>query len=107
LYIGFFSIFFGEAAYRVQNNMMEGYYMFVDNQVVKKIDGEEKYDRFAIASTMLNVSFKGASCSVIESQVLKNCDSCNLKYLCKEIDGVVQDYIEKTTVVTECFSFEN
>ena len=53
--------------------------MFVDNPVVKKIEGEDRYDSFAIASTMFDVSFKGASCSVIESEVLKNCDGCNLR----------------------------
>jgi hypothetical protein len=32
--------------------------MFVDNAVVKKFEGEERYDRFAIAYTLFNVSFK-------------------------------------------------
>lgn len=81
--------------------------MFVDNAVVKKFEGEEKYDRFAIASTMFDVSFKGASCSVIESQVLKSCEGCNLKYLCNKIDEVVQEYTEKTSVVTNSFSFNS
>jgi hypothetical protein len=81
--------------------------MFVDNQVVKRFEGEDRYDRFAIASTMFDVSFKGASCSVIESQVLKNCDGCNMKFLCKKIDEVIQEYTDKTTVVTNSFSFEN
>ena len=79
--------------------------MFVDNAVVKKFEGDERYDRFAIASTMFDVSFKGAACSVIESNVLKSCEGCNLKYLCKKIDEVVKDYAEKTTVVTDSFSF--
>ncbi|MDP4146647.1 MAG: hypothetical protein Q8936_19585 [Bacillota bacterium] len=81
--------------------------MFVDNTVVKKFEGEDRYDRFAIASTMFDVSFKGATCSVIESKVLKNCEGCNLKFLCKKIDEVVEDYIDKTTVVTNGFKFEN
>jgi hypothetical protein len=81
--------------------------MFVDNQVVKKFEGEERYDRFSIASTLFDVSFKGASCSVIESQVLKSCEGCNLKYLCKKIDEVVDEYIEKTTVVAADFNFGN
>ena len=81
--------------------------MFVDNAVVKRIEGEEKYDRFAIASTMLDVSFKGAGCSLIEANVLKNCEGCNLKYLCSKINAVIEDYTEKTTVVTSSFSFEN
>jgi hypothetical protein len=81
--------------------------MFVDTLVVKKFEGEERYDKFAIVSTMLDVSFKGAACSVIESQVLKSCGGCNLKYLCQKIDEVVEDYVDKTTVVTDSFSFGN
>jgi hypothetical protein len=81
--------------------------MFVDTLVVKKFEGEERYDKFSIASTMLDVSFKGASCSVIESQILKNCDVCNLKYLCRKIDEVVEDYVDKTMVVTNSFSFSS
>jgi hypothetical protein len=79
--------------------------MFVDNAVVKKAEGEEVYDKFAIAATLLDVSFKGASCSILESQIVSSCDGCNLKYLCGKIDEVVKDYMEKTTVVTERFSF--
>ena len=81
--------------------------MFVDTLVVKKIGGEERYDRFAIASTMLDVSFKGASCSVIESQVLRSCEGCNLKYLCGKIDEIVEEFTERTTRVTESFSFNS
>lgn len=81
--------------------------MFVDTLVVKKFEGEERYDKLAIASTILDVSFKGATCSVIESQVLKSCDGCNLKYLCSKIDEVVEEFTEKTTRVTESFSFSS
>jgi hypothetical protein len=79
--------------------------MFVDNAVVKKFEGEDRYDHFAIASTMFDVSFKGASCSVIESKVLKDCEGCNLKFLCGKISEVVEDYRERTTVVTNSFNF--
>lgn len=81
--------------------------MFVDTLVVKKFEGEERYDKFAITSTILDVSFKGASCSVIESQVLKNCEVCNLKYLCGKIDEIVEEFTERTTRVTESFSFNS
>jgi hypothetical protein len=81
--------------------------MFIDNAVVKKFEGEERYDRFAIASTLFDVSFKGASCSVIESQVLKSCEGCNLKYMCRRIDEIVEEYTEKTTVVTNSFNFNS
>jgi hypothetical protein len=81
--------------------------MFIDNAVVKKFEGGERYDRFAIASTLFDVSFKGASCSVIESQVLKSCEACNLKYMCRRIDEIVEEYTKKTTVVTNSFNFNN
>jgi hypothetical protein len=44
----------------VEFNFKEGMNMFVDNAVVKKFEGEERYDRFSIASTLFDVSFKGA-----------------------------------------------
>lgn len=79
--------------------------MFVDNNVVKGFGEEQRYDKFAIASTMFDVSFQGASCSVIESQVLKSCDACNLRFMCGKIDEVIREYTEKTTVVAASFNF--
>lgn len=79
--------------------------MFVDNKVVKKFGEEEVYDKFAVASTMFDVSFKGASCSLLESQVLSSCEGCNLKYMCRKVDEIVEGYREKTTVVAASFKF--
>jgi hypothetical protein len=81
--------------------------MFVDNSVVKKFEDEEKYDKFSIASTLFDVSFKGASCSLLEAMVLNNCSSCNLRYMCRKVDEIVEDYTKKTTVVTKNFSFDS
>jgi hypothetical protein len=81
--------------------------MFVDNSVVKKFEGEDKYDKFAIASTLFDVSFIGAACSLIESQVLNSCECCNLKYMCRRIDEIVEDYTDGTTVVTSSFKFHS
>jgi hypothetical protein len=81
--------------------------MFIDNAVVKRFEGEDRYDRFAIASTLFDVSFKGASCSVIESQVLNSCEACNLKYMCRRIDEIIEEYTKKTTVVTNSFNFNS
>ena len=79
--------------------------MFVDNQVVKNNEGEEKYDKFALAASLMDLSFKGAACSILEAGIVNNCAGCNLKFLCMKIDEVVEEYIEKTTVVTESFNF--
>ena len=79
--------------------------MFFDNQVVKSFEGEEKIDKFAIAASLMEVSFKGAACSILESRVVNNCEGCNLKFLCMKVDQVVEEYVDKTTVVTESFNF--
>ncbi|MBL4937791.1 hypothetical protein JK636_18965 [Clostridium sp. YIM B02515] len=79
--------------------------MFVDNAVVKKIERGEVFAKFAIAATLPDVSFKGASCSILEAQIVKSCEGCNMRYLCGKIDEAVKDYREKTTVVMERFSF--
>jgi hypothetical protein len=79
--------------------------MLLDHAVVKNLEGEQFYDKYAIAATVFGVSFKGATCSLIESQVLKSCESCNLRYICTGIDELVEDYTNKTTVVTNSFNF--
>lgn len=79
--------------------------MFLDNQVVKNCDGEERYDKFALAAAIMDLSFKGSACSILESRIVSSCERCNLKFLCRKIDEVVEEYIEKTTVVTESFNF--
>jgi len=56
--------------------------MFVDNQVLKKFKDEEKNNKFAIESTLLDVFFKGS--------------------VCKQL---VQEYTQKTTVMSNSFSF--
>lgn len=80
--------------------------MFVDNIVVKEFDGERSYDKFALASALLQVSFNGATCSLLEGQVLDSCDHCQRRYLCRKIDELVKDYTDKTTVVKANFTFE-
>lgn len=79
--------------------------MFIDNQVVKNCDGEESYDKFVISAALMNVSFNGASCSLLEARILNSCEGCNLKFLCSKIDEAVKEYIDTTTVVTNKFVF--
>lgn len=81
--------------------------MFIDNAVVKKLEGEEGYDKFAIAAALFEVSFKGCACSLRVSKVLSSCEGCNLKHICQGIDAMVEDYIERTTVVTNSFRFDS
>lgn len=47
--------------------------MFVDNEIVKNMESGAVYDKFAFASTMIDVSFRGAACSILEAKVMKDC----------------------------------
>jgi hypothetical protein len=80
--------------------------MLLDEKVVKKFGHEERIDKFVLASAMYAASFEQASCSLLEGQVLRNCEGCNMRYLCGKIDEVVEEFTEKTTVVVGSFRFE-
>lgn len=48
---------------------------------------------------MFDIRFKGAVFSIIESK------NCNLKYMSKSIDEVVEEYTKRTTVAIDNFNF--
>lgn len=79
--------------------------MFIDNVLIKKVGDSEVYDKFVLAFALFGVSFKGASCSLLEGKVLNSCKSCNLRYICNKLDELVEEYKDKTTQVTESFTF--
>ncbi|MGJ0909503.1 hypothetical protein [Clostridium botulinum] len=79
--------------------------MFVDNKITKNIEGVEQYDKFALASSLFDISFKGSTCSLLEGQILNNCNSCNLEPICKKVDRIIEEYREDTSVVKEEFNF--
>jgi hypothetical protein len=79
--------------------------MFIDNAIIKKVEGSEVYDKFVLASALFGISFQGASCSLLEGKVLNSCKSCNLRYICFKLDKLVEEYRDKTTQVTESFTF--
>lgn len=80
---------------------------FVDNEVVKKIEGADTYDKFAIASTLFDVSFKGSKCSILEAGMINSCRYCNLEPICKLVNELVNNYIDETTAVIEEFNFKD
>jgi hypothetical protein len=84
-----------------------GFIMFVDNEIVKSMECGSVYDKFAFASTMIDVSFRGAACSILEAKVMKDCTTCNLRHMCKKIDATVAEYIKDTTITHENFKFGN
>ena len=65
----------------------------------------ESYDRKEIALATRNSTYNDElKCSLVEQNIIKNCDTCSLKFICDGIDGLADDYIKKTTKVVSSFT---
>ena len=72
---------------------------------IKITDSGEVYDRKEIALAIRNSTYNDElKCSLIEDNILKDCQSCSLKFIWDGIDGLVDDYIKKTTKVVNSFT---
>ena len=72
---------------------------------IKITDGIEVYDRKEIALAIRNSTYNDElKCSLIDDNILKDCKSCSLKFICDGIDGLAADYIKKTTKVVSSFT---
>ena len=68
-------------------------------------DSGEAYDRKEIALVIRNSTYNDElKCSLIDDKILKECQSCSLKFICDGIDELVDDYIKKTTKVISSFT---
>ena len=64
----------------------------------------EVYDRLSIALAIRNSTYNDElKCSLIEQNIIKNFETCSLKFICDGIDGLADDYIQKTTKVISNF----
>ena len=72
---------------------------------IKITEGGEVYDRKEIALAIRNSTYNDElKCSLIDQNIIKDCKSCSLKYLCDGIDALSDDYIKKTTEVISSFT---
>ncbi|WP_160680300.1 hypothetical protein [Clostridium sp. C8-1-8] len=73
------------------------------------INSEEvqSFDKMQIALAIRDSTYGDElSCSLLENEVIKNCEGCSLKYICGRLDELADDYTERTTKVVNSFSFE-
>jgi hypothetical protein len=73
------------------------------------INAEEaqSFDKMQIALAIRNSTYgEELSCSLLENEVIKNCEGCSLKYICDKLNEVAEDYTAKTTKIINSFSFE-
>ena len=67
---------------------------------IKITEEGEGYDILAIALAIINLTYDDElKCSLMEQNIIKNCESCSLKFICESIDALLDDYIKKTTNV--------
>ena len=72
---------------------------------IKITEEGEVLDRKEIALAIRNSTYNDElKCSLIDQNIIKDCESCCLKLICDGIDGLVDDYINKTTKVVSSFT---
>lgn len=65
------------------------------------------FDKKQIALAIRNSTFNDElRCSLLDDGILNKCEGCSLKYICDGIDGVVDNYVDKTTEVVNNFTFK-
>ena len=72
---------------------------------IKITEGGEVYDRLSIALAIRNSTYNDElKCSLMDKNIIKDCESCSLKFICDGIDALTDDYIKKTTKVVSSFT---
>ena len=72
---------------------------------IKITEEGEVYDRLEIALAIRNSTYNDPPPpSLVEQNIIKNCETCSLKFICDGIDGLADDYIKKTTKVVSSFT---
>ena len=72
---------------------------------IKITEEGESYDRKEIALAIRNSTYNDElKCSLVEQNIIKDCDSCSLKFICDGIDALSDNYIKKTTEVISSFT---
>ena len=72
---------------------------------IKITEEGETYDRKEIALAIRNSTYNDElKCSLMDQNIIKDCKSCSLKYLCDGIDALSDNYIKKTTEVISSFT---
>ena len=78
---------------------------FMISNKIKITEEGEAYDRLEIALAIRNSTYNDdLKCSLMEQNIIKNCDTCSLKFICNGIDRLVDDYIKRTTKVVSSFT---
>lgn len=63
---------------------------------IKITEEGEVYDRLGIALAIRNSTYNDElKCSLMDQNIIKNCETCSLKFICDGIDGLADMIILK------------
>ncbi|QAA32126.1 hypothetical protein [Clostridium manihotivorum] len=64
------------------------------------------FDKLKIALAIRDSTYEdGLGCSLLENEVLEDCEGCSLNYICHKVESIAKDYTDKTTKVISSFNF--
>jgi len=93
--------------FRTANKLVECVVKMIRDEIKINSEEGEVFDKKQIALAIRNSTFSDElRCSLLDNGILDKCQGCSLKYICDEIEKVVDNYEDKTTEVVNDFNFE-
>ena len=78
----------------------------MEDKIKLRAEEFESYDKKEIALAIRNSTLDDdMDCSLLDRNIISDCESCNLKSICERIDRITDEYIEETTKVVGNFKF--
>lgn len=79
----------------------------INEKIIVSSDDTQKLDKMKATLAIRNASYENnnLSCSLLDNDIINNCNNCSLNFICEKIDGVAEDYRKSITKVINNFSF--
>jgi len=78
----------------------------IKDKITVTAEGCQSFDKMQLALAIRNSTYEdNLSCSLLENNVLDECEKCNLREICRGIEEIAGSYYKSTTEVVEKFSF--
>ena len=78
----------------------------MEDKIKLRAEEFDRYDKKEIALAIRNSTLDDdMGCSLLDGNIISDCESCNLKSICERIDKITDEYIEETTKVVGNFKF--
>ena len=79
----------------------------IDNNIILGTEEKISFDKMQIALAIRKESLEGGlQCLLLENNVIKSCENCNLKPICEGLERLTEDYLTSTTRIVSSFNFQ-